>query len=187
MDRHVAEYFPERFPGGKYYGSTLGVDAYSFERTIAVGDKIYDETISLAKEAGPVDPGRLDATAGEHMQTMDILSNFYYDRRQEYAVNVPNRGVVTNLPPDAILEIPAVSTQEGMAPLPVGEIPSNLAAVLLRRIAVVEAAVEAALTGNRKMMVEAMIMDGAVKDYATAEKLTEAMLRAQAEHLPQFA
>jgi alpha-galactosidase len=187
MDRHVTEYFPERFPGGKYYGSTLGVDAYSFERTIAVGDKIYDETISLAKETGPVDPKRLSATEGEHMQTMDILSNFYYDRRQEYAVNLPNRGAVSNLPPDAIVEIPAITTQEGMAPLPVGEIPANLAAVLLRRIAVVEAAVEAALTGSRKMMVEAVVMDGAVKDYGTAEKLTDAMLKAQAEHLPQFA
>jgi len=74
-----------------------------------------------------------------------------------------------------------------MAPLPVGEIPANLAAVLLRRIAVVEAAVEAALTGSRKLMVEAVVMDGAVKDYSTAEKLTDAMLKAQAEHLPQFA
>ncbi len=80
-----------------------------------------------------------------------------------------------------------MTTQEGMAPIPVGEIPANLADVLLRRIAVVEAAVEAALSGSRKMMVEAMIMDGAVKDYSTAEKLTEAMLRAQAEQLPQFA
>jgi alpha-galactosidase len=187
MDRHVTEYFPERFPGGKYYGSTLGVDAYSFERTIAAGDKIYDETINLAKETGPIDPKRLEATEGEHMQTMDILSNFYYDRRQEYAVNVPNRGAVPSLPFDSILEVPAVTTQEGMATLPVGEISAPLAAVLLRRIAVVEAAVEAALTGNRKVMVEALILDGGVSDYGTAEKLAEALLKAQAEHLPQFA
>jgi alpha-galactosidase len=186
MDRHVTEYFPHRFPGGKYYGSILGVDAYSFERTIARGDRIYDETISLAKEAGPVDEKRLKGTSGEHMQTMDILANFYYDRRHEYAINVPNRGAVSNLPADAILEIPGVTTQEGMAPLPVGEIPGGLAAILLHRTAVVEAAVEAALNGNRKMMVEAMLLDGAVSDYSTAEKLTDALLKAQAEHLPQF-
>ena len=67
-----------------------------------------------------------------------------------------------------------------------GEIPVPIASVLLRRIAAAEATVEAGLTGNRKTMVEAMILDGGVSDYATAEKLTEAMLRAQAEHLPQF-
>lgn len=121
------------------------------------------------------------------MQTMDILSNFYYDRREEYAVNVPNRGAVSCLPYDCILEIPAVTTQEGMATLPVGEISASMTAVLLRRIAVVEAAVEAALTGNRKVMVEALILDGGVSDYSAAETLAEALLKAQAEHLPQFA
>ena len=35
-------------------------------------------------------------------------------------------------------------------------------------------------------MVQAMILDGGVSDYATAEKLTAALLKAQAEHLPQF-
>jgi alpha-galactosidase len=187
MDRHVTEYFAERFPGGKYYGSTLGVDAYSFEGTIAAGDRIYDETINLAKGTGPVDSKRLESTEGEHMQTMDILSNFYYDRRQEYAVNVPNNGAVSNLPADSILEIPAITTQEGMAPLPIGEIPANLTAVLLRRIGAVEAAVEAAVTGSRKLMTQALILDGGVADYATADKLTEALIKAQAEHLPQFA
>jgi alpha-galactosidase/6-phospho-beta-glucosidase family protein len=97
--------------------------------------------------------------------------------------NGPNRVAVPDLPRDAIVEIPAMTTQEGMAPIPVGEIPANLAAVLLRRIAVVEAAAETALSGSRKMMVEAMIMDGAVKGGSTAEKLTDAMLRARAEHL----
>jgi alpha-galactosidase/6-phospho-beta-glucosidase family protein len=50
----------------------------------------------------------------------------------------------------------------------------------------VEATVEAAFTGNRKTMTEALVLDGGVEDYATAEKLTEALLKAQAEHLPQF-
>jgi alpha-galactosidase len=163
------------------------VDAYSFEGTIARGDKIYDETIRLARESGPVDAKLLESTGGEHMQTMDILSNFYYDRRQVYSANLPNRGTVSNLPKDAILEVPAVTTQEGMAPLPIGEIPVPIAAVLLRRLGAVEAAVEAALTENRKTMVEAMILDGGVSDYRTAEKLTEALLKAQAQYLPQFA
>ena len=83
--------------------------------------------------------------------------------------------------------IPAVATQEGMVAPPLGDIPIPIASVLLRRIAAVEATVEAALTGNRKLMAEAMILDGGVSDYATAEKLTDALLKAQAEHLPQFA
>jgi alpha-galactosidase len=69
---------------------------------------------------------------------------------------------------------------------PLGEIPVPIASVLLRKIGAVEATVDAALTGNRKTMTEALILDGGVSDYSTAAKLTDALLKAQAEHLPQF-
>jgi alpha-galactosidase len=186
MDRHVTEFFFDRFRGGQYYGSTLGVDAYSFEKTIEVGDRIYDETITMARQTGPVDKEKLLGTGGEHEQALDILDSFFYDRRKWYAANVPNDGIVANLPPDVVLEVPAVATQDGMVAPSLGEIPIPIASVLLRRIGAVEATVDAALTGNRKTMTEALILDGGVADYPTAEKLTEALLRAQAEHLPQF-
>jgi alpha-galactosidase len=186
MDRHVTEFFLERFPRGQYYGSTLGVDAYSFERTIAVGDRIYDDTITMAGQTGPIDKAKLLGTTGEHEQALEIVDSFFYDKRRWYSANLPNDGIVSNLPPDAILEVPAVATQEGMVAAPIGEIPIPIASVLLRRLGAVEATVDAALTGNRKTMAEALILDGGVYDYATAEKLTEALLKAQAEHLPQF-
>jgi alpha-galactosidase len=186
LDRHTTEYFPERFPGGKYYGSVLGVDAYSFEGTISRGDKIYDETLSLAQGEGPMDPARLKSTGGEHEQTMEIFDSFWHDRRRWYSVNLPNGGAVTNLPKDSVLEIPAMATAEGWVVPPYGELSVGLAAITMRRISAIEASVEAALTGNRKMFVEALILDGTVSDYATATKLAEAMLKAQAKHLPQF-
>ncbi len=186
MDRHVTEFFPERFPNGKYYGSVLGVDAYSFEGTIARGDKIYDETLSLAEGEGPIDSARLKSTGGEHMQTMEILDSFWHNCRRWYSANLPNNGTVGNLPKDAVLEVPALATAEGMVAPPFGELPVPIAAVLLRRLAAVEATVEAALTGNRKLFVEALILDGGVSDYAAASRLAEALLKAQAQHLPQF-
>jgi alpha-galactosidase len=186
LDRHTTEYFPERFPGGKYYGSVLGVDAYSFEGTIERGDKIYDDTISLAEGAGPIDEARRKATGGEHEQTMEILDSFWHDRRRWYSVNLPNGGAVSNLPKDSVLEIPAIATAEGWVTPPFGELSPGLTAVNLRRLAAIEASVEAALTGNRKMFVEALILDGTVSEYATAGKLADALLKAQAKHLPQF-
>lgn len=186
MDRHVTEYFPERFPNGKYYGSVLGVDAYSFEKTIERGDQIYAETLELGKGEGPVDDERLAATGGEHSQTRDILESFWRDRRKLYSANLPNGNCVANLPKDSILEIPALGTRNGMVAPPLGELSPGLTSILLRRLAAVEASVEAAITGNRKMFTEALLLDGGVGDYATAEKLTEALIKAQRVHLCQF-
>ncbi len=186
MDRHVTEFFLERFPRGQYYGSILGVDAYSFEGTIARGDRIYDETISMSRHTGPIDRAKLLGTTGEHEQALEIVDSFFHDRRRWYSANVPNDGIVSNLPEDAILEVPAVATQEGMVAPRIGDIPVPIAAVLLRRLGAVEATVDAALTGNRKTMAEALILDGGVSDHAMAVKLTDALLNAQAEHVPQF-
>jgi len=187
MDRHTTEYFPERFPGGKYYGSTLGVDAFSFEGTIAAGDRIYEETISLAKETGPIPAERINRTGGEHEQMLDIFDSIEHDRRRWFAVNVPNGGAVSNLPKDTVLELPGLATAEGIVVPPVGELPAPMAAILLRRAAAVEAQVEAALTGSRKLLVQAMILDGGVADYAIAGRMVDELLKAHAAYLPQFA
>jgi len=192
-DGHGVEFFTERFPKGQYYGKTLGVDVFSVEETIAHGDKIYQETIELAKGSGPIDKETLamqmagGTSGGEHVQCLDILDSIRRDRRRWYSVNVPNDGTVSNLPDDAILEVPGVATAQGLVPPSIGELPAGITAILLRRLAAVEATVEAAVSGNRKLLVEAMILDGGVSDYQLAARLTEDLLEAQKQHLPQFA
>jgi alpha-galactosidase len=94
---------------------------------------------------------------------------------------------VSNLPDDAILEVPGVAMAQGLVPPRIGELPAGITAIPLRRLAAVEATVEAAVSGNRKLLVEAMILDGGVSDYQLATKLTEDLLEAQKQHLPHFA
>jgi len=186
LDRHVTEFFPERFPEGRYWGKTLGMDAYSFEACIAYGEKIYSETLELGKGEEPIGTEHLRSTTGEHMQLFEILDSIRYDRRRWYSVNVPNAGSIRDWPVDAVVELPATATAGGLVALPVGELPASIRAVILRRLAAVEATVEAALTGKPKLMTEAMILDGGVSSYGVATKLTDELLRAQAVHLPQF-
>jgi alpha-galactosidase len=47
-------------------------------------------------------------------------------------------------------------------------------------------AVEAAMTGDRDLVVEAMLADGAVSDPDAAARLTDALLAAHAADLPRF-
>jgi hypothetical protein len=63
------------------------VDVFYFEETIARGDKIYQETIELTKDSGPIDKEALAVQiAGgmggeEHVQRLDILDSIRRDRR----------------------------------------------------------------------------------------------------------
>src|SRR5688572_25031027 len=67
-DRHTSEFFPERFPGGRYYGKTLGKDAYSLEEVIAWGDDIYDDMRAQAQGEKPLNRKLLERRVGEHEQ-----------------------------------------------------------------------------------------------------------------------
>ena len=93
-DRHVVEFFPERFPGGRYYGKILGMDAYSVEATLAHGDEIYANMRAQALGEQPLDEGFFSRAEGEHEQLLDILRSFEYDQRRVFSGQFaqPGRG-----------------------------------------------------------------------------------------------
>ncbi|MBN2389634.1 MAG: hypothetical protein JXR84_02845 [Anaerolineae bacterium] len=185
-DRHVTEFFPERFPGGAYYGKTLGVDVYSFEGTIAHGDQVYADMQAQALGAKPLDERIFHRTVGEHEQLLSILRALRNDSREIFAVNVPNRGAVPNLPDEAILEIPAVATATGLRTMSIPDFSDALAAIISRKLAAVELTVEAALRGDRNLFVEALLVDGAVIDPDVAREMADKLLEAQKAYLPHF-
>ena len=185
-DRHVVEFFPERFPKGQYFGKTLGVDAYSFEGTIAGGDRIYAEMRAQALGEQPVDEGIFHRASGEHEQLLAIIAALRSDSREVFAVNLPNRGTVPSLPDEAILECPAVATATGLLSLRIPEISPSLSAIFSRKLSATTLTVEAALTGNRDLFVEALLLDGAVTDTEVAQKLVNALLEAQRIYLPNY-
>ena len=186
-DRHVVEFFPERFPNGQYHGKTLGVDVFSIESTIAHGDEIYARMRARALGREPLDEQLFARAVGEHEQLLDILGAIAGDTRKIFSVNLPNCGAVPNLPDDAVLELPAAATATGLRPLQILDFPDPLAAIVTRKLAATRLTVEAALSGDRNLFVEALLADGAVTDPEMARKMGDELLEAHRDDLPQFA
>jgi len=186
LDRHVCEFFTRFFADGAYYGKTLGVDAFSFEETIAGGDSIYEEMRSAALSDDPLPDDYFDRIGGEHEQVLDIIRAIRSDAGDVYSANLPNAGQVPNLPADAIVESPAVATGAGLQPIPQPPMAPGLVGTLATRLAWVETVVEAALEGSRAKVVQALVLDGSVDSIATAVKLADELLAAHAQYLPQF-
>jgi alpha-galactosidase len=172
---------------GSYFGKTLGLDAYRFENTISHGDRTYEEMATLADSPDPLPKEYLDRIGGEHEQVLDIIESIRTDARRVYSTNRPNEGQVPNLPPDVIVESPAVAGRDGLAPIPQPPLPAALAGVLAPRWSWIEVTVDAALEGSREKFVQALVLDGAVDSIQTAHRLANDLLEAQADYLPQFA
>ncbi len=187
LDRHASEFFPERFPQGSYYGKRLGIDAYPIDKRIALGDDIYLEMERTARSKKPLPDDFFDKVPGEHEQLLDMMNSLLLDKRETFSVNIPNDGAVTNLPDDAVLELPATATARGFCQLHAGRIPDVLAAMLQKKLSAIEITVEAALKGDHNLFVEALLADGAVNDRTTAKHLADDLIKAHQQHLPQFA
>ena len=187
-DRHVVEFFPERFPDGDYYGKgKMGVDTFSVESVIDNGDRIYERMRAQALGEVPLDETIFGRTSGEHSQLVEILDSIDGDKRRAYAANLQNGCAVPNLPADAVLELTAAATARGLQALQVPNFPATLAAPLRRKIAAQAITVEAALSGSRQLFVEALLLDGSVSDPGVAERLVEELLAEHEQDLPQFA
>ncbi|MHB9031574.1 MAG: family 4 glycosyl hydrolase [Anaerolineae bacterium] len=186
-DRHVLEFFPERFPNGNYYGSTLGIGAYSIEQTIEYGQAIYERMRAQARGELAVDEQLFSRSQGEHGQLIEILEALATDRRSTYTANLPNGSLIPALPPDAILETTCTAGRDGLVPVPVTGMAPQLLPPIMRKIASEELTVQAALSGDRKLLVETMLLDGCITDATQAGKLVDELLSAHKAYLPQFA
>jgi alpha-galactosidase len=187
MDRHVTEFFPQLFGGkGAYYGNTLGVDAFSFEGTIAWGDRSFAEMREVAESLDPLPADYLTRIGGEHEQVTEIIESIRADAGRVFSANLPNRGQIPNLPADAVVECPAVADAGGLRPIQQGALPAGIAGTLATRCQWVETVVDAALTCNRRKFIQALLLDGAVTSVHAATLLADDLLAAHRAHLAPF-
>ena len=107
----------------------------------------------------------------------------------EFNGNVPNTGIITNLPDGVCVEVPVVANKRGFNAIHVGALPPQCAALNNISVAVEEMAVQASLTGDPTLVYQSICYDplsAAVLSLAEIKKMVAEMLRKNRKHLPQF-
>ena len=103
--------------------------------------------------------------------------------------NVPNTGLITNLPENACVEVPVYVDKAGFHPVHVGALPPQCVALNHVCVMTEEMAVEAALTGDPRLVFHAVIHDpltAAVLSLTEIKQMVNEMLRQNRAYLPQF-
>ncbi|MBP7560065.1 MAG: alpha-galactosidase [Armatimonadetes bacterium] len=103
--------------------------------------------------------------------------------------NVPNKGLITNLPPDCCVEVPVFASKGALNSVHVGDLPQTVLPLTSTTAMVEEMAVEACLTGNPELVFQAVMYDpltAAVLSLAEARDMVKEMLRQNQPHLPTF-
>jgi len=103
--------------------------------------------------------------------------------------NVPNDGLIDNLPQDCIVEVPCLVDKNGVQPSQIGSLPPQLAALMQTNINVQALAVEAALSGKREHIYHAAMLDphtAAELDLDQIWNLVDDLIAAHGDWLPAF-
>jgi len=119
----------------------------------------------------------------------EVIESVVEDLSERFIVNVMNTGLIPNLPAEASVEVPAVVNAEGVHPLGIGKIPTGLAAMLGCHALVEELTADAALSGDRGLLRQAMMIDplvSATLEPNAIDALTQEMLEVNERYLPQF-
>ncbi len=104
----------------------------------------------------------------------------------EETVNVPNRGAIANLGAEVVVEVPALLNSMGVQPLPIGPLPPAIAELCRREAALVELVVDAAVSGDRQIALQALLLDPMIDDIQRAGAILDDYLTQFAAYLPQF-
>ncbi|MBD3197249.1 MAG: alpha-glucosidase/alpha-galactosidase [Candidatus Lokiarchaeota archaeon] len=120
-------------------------------------------------------------------QAVPIIEALIEDKNTyENSVNIPNDGIIENLPKDLVVEVPARVNKQGIHGIKLGNIPKNIAALLRIEATVQDLCVEAILKRSKKLAIASLAIDPNLGSFEKAEKIYDEMIEKQSDYLPKF-
>ena len=124
-----------------------------------------------------------------HEYASYILEAIETDKPYRIHGNVLNTGLITNLPHDAVVEVPCLVDRTGINPCYVGDLPQQLAALNRTNINVHLLTVEAALTRKKELIYMAAMLDphtGSELSMDEIKDMCDELIEAHGDWLPEY-
>jgi len=181
-DTHLAEYLPWLHDPVAKPWETYRLPLYDWRGNEGVRDVLQGMMQMLADGVLPVDGMREAPSEGAAELIAGLSGRTYLDE----TVNVPNCGALAGLPPDTVVEVPAIVGPMGIRPAQLGQLPAPVTELLRREAALVELVVDAAVTGDHDLALQALLLDPMTGDIGRARAILDDYLQTFAAYLPQF-
>lgn len=129
-------------------------------------------------------PGRFSEDHGDF--AVSLMAGMLGDKESRVVLNVPNRGAISDLPAEAVVEVPCRVRGRVVQPLAMGPLPPHSAGLVRQVAEHARLAAEAAVRGDAALAVRALALHPLVRSVGVAKALVDDLLAAHADHLPQF-
>jgi alpha-galactosidase len=182
-DTHLAEYLPWTHDPLAEPWEQYNLELYDWEGNEMLRDFEHHRMGQMARGSLAVD-GMRDVISEGAAELIEAISAGL--ERFDEAVNVPNQGAIPNLPDETIVEVPGRVGARGISPLQLDPLPRPIAELCRREAALVELVVDAAVSGDRALALQALLLDPMVNDIRRAQLILDDYLEEFADFLPQF-
>lgn len=175
-ERHMIEEEAEqaKSEGGTRADQVMKVEEALFE--LYKNPDLKEKPEELAKRGG----ARYSEAA------INLIDSIYNDRRDVQVVDVVNGGLIPQLPADAVIETNCVIGKNGATPLSDADVPVTVIGLIGQVKAYERLAIEAAITGDRRIALLAFMNNPLVHDMRDASMALDEMLEANKEYLGNF-
>jgi 6-phospho-beta-glucosidase len=116
-----------------------------------------------------------------------LMASLHDGRGDVQVVDTRNDGAIPDLPASAVVEVPAQIDRDGPHPLRTEPLHPDMRALVQHVKGYEELAVQAAITGDRRTALRALLANPLVGRYDIAAPLLEELLTVNARYLPRFA
>ncbi|WP_353893620.1 6-phospho-alpha-glucosidase [Proteinivorax hydrogeniformans] len=113
-----------------------------------------------------------------------VAASIAYNNKETYIVIVPNNGIISNLPKDAMVEVPAQLTNEGPKAFSVGEIPRFQKGLIEGQLAYEQLTVDAYFENSYQLALEALTLNRTIVDAPLARKILDDLIEANKDYFP---
>lgn len=116
----------------------------------------------------------------------ELITSIYNDKRSQMVVSTMNRGAISDLPEDVVVEISAVITAHGPVPIAWGSFEPASRGLLQHMKDMELTTIEAAVTGDYGAALQAFTINPLIPSGQMAQTILDELLIAHKDYLPQF-
>ncbi|EOD01211.1 6-phospho-alpha-glucosidase [Caldisalinibacter kiritimatiensis] len=115
-----------------------------------------------------------------------VAASLAYHNCDIFIVIVENNGIISNLPDDAMVEVPAMITSHGPKPFAVGKIPTFYKGLIEGQLAYEKLVVDAFFANDYDKMLQALTLNRTVVNAPVARKILDDLIEANKDYWPEL-
>ncbi|SEP79196.1 alpha-galactosidase [Virgibacillus subterraneus] len=176
-DSHLGEFFP-------YAHEMISKAGYDFNKYEKRRQNVVKTLNDIINDEVTIDSDLIKPSGEKAFTIINGIKNNTNEMIE--SVNIPNEGYITNLPNDAIVEVPSLINGNGINGLTLGKLPRGIAALCKTQIDVQHLVVDAGVNGDRNLVMQALLTDPNIPSANAAMKIYEELMEINKPYLNQF-